>query len=100
MIGHVLPKRTYLTVWSILMGLLALTVFVATMHLGRTINIIIAMTIAVIKAVLVILFFMHVKYSSKLIWVFAAAGFVWFVLLVAFTLSDYNTRAWLPVFAR
>ena len=100
MIGHVLPKRTYWTVWVILMVLLALTIFAATMHLGRTVNIVIALTIAVVKALLVILFFMHVKYSSRLVWVYAAAGFVWFLIMVAFTMADYTSRDWLPVFGK
>jgi cytochrome c oxidase subunit 4 len=100
MIGHVVPKRTYWTIFAALMVLLALTVLVAEINLGRTLNIIIALTIAVIKATLVVLYFMHVKYSSKLVWVFAAAGFFWFIILVSFTLSDYASRDWLPVFGK
>jgi cytochrome c oxidase subunit 4 len=100
MIGHVLPKRTYWTVWISLMVLLALTVLAATQHLGRSVNIVIALTIAVIKALLVILYFMHAKFSSRLVWVFAGVGFFWFLILVAFTLSDYASRDWLPVFGK
>src|SRR5690349_6280861 len=97
MIGHVLPKKTYYTIFAALMVLLALTVLVAEINLGRTLNIIIALTIAIVKATLVVLYFMHVKFSSRLVWVFAAAGFFWFLILVAFTLSDYASRDWLPV---
>jgi cytochrome c oxidase subunit IV len=100
MIGHVLPKRTYWTIFAALMVLLALTILVAEINLGRTLNIIIALTIAVIKATLVVLYFMHVKFSSKLVWVFAAAGFFWFLILVSFTMSDYASRDWLPIFGK
>jgi cytochrome c oxidase subunit IV len=100
MIGHVLPKRTYWTIFAALMVLLALTVLVAEINLGRTANIIIALTIAVVKATLVVLYFMHVKFSSRLIWIFAGIGFFWFLILVSLTLSDYASRDWLPIFGK
>lgn len=100
MIGHVLPKKTYWTIFAALMVLLAATVLVAIIDLGRTANVVIALTIAVIKATLVVLYFMHVKFSSRLVWVYAVAGFFWFLILVAFTMSDYASRDWLPVFAK
>lgn len=100
MIGHVLPKKTYWTIFGLLMVLLALTVLVAEINLGRTANVVIALTIAVVKATLVILYFMHVKFSSKLVWVFASIGFLWFLILVAITMSDYASRDWLPVFGK
>lgn len=100
MIGHVLPKRTYWTIFAALMVLLGLTVLVAEINIGRTANVVIALTIAVVKATLVILYFMHVKFSSRLVWVFAGIGFFWFILLVGFTLSDYASRDWLPVFGK
>ncbi len=53
------------------------------------------MTIATVKAVLVLLYFMHVRYSSRLTWIFVAAGFFWFLILVGFTFSDYASRGWL-----
>ncbi len=56
---------------------------------------IIALTIAVMKATLVVLYFMHVRYSSRLIWVVFASALFWLAILFAFTFSDYWTRCWL-----
>jgi cytochrome c oxidase subunit 4 len=58
---------------------------------------VIALTIPVAKSLLVILFFMHLRYSSDLIWIVAGAGVFWLRLLVTATLSDYPTRGWLPI---
>jgi cytochrome c oxidase subunit 4 len=90
---NVLP--IYFRVFGALLVLTAITVSVAFLDLGFM-NTFVAVTIAVIKATLVLLFFMHVRYSGRLIWVFAGAGFVWLAILVAFTLSDVLTRGWLP----
>jgi cytochrome c oxidase subunit 4 len=90
---HVLPLKTYYAIFASLIVLTGLTVWVATIDLGE-LNVIVALTIACIKALLVILFFMHVRYSSKLTWVFVAAGFFWFLILIAFTMADYQSRAW------
>jgi cytochrome c oxidase subunit 4 len=57
--------------------------------------VIIAMTIAVVKATLVVLYFMHVRYSARLIWVVFTSALFWLVILFAFTFSDYWTREWL-----
>ncbi|MBI2220843.1 MAG: cytochrome C oxidase subunit IV family protein, partial [Acidobacteria bacterium] len=57
-------------------------------------NTIVALTIAVTKATLVVLFFMHVKYSTRLTWVVAASGVVWLAIMVSLTLSDYLSRGW------
>jgi cytochrome c oxidase subunit 4 len=92
--------KTYYAVFAALMVLLALTVLVAYEDFGSPWNIVIALTIAVVKAVLVILYFMHVRYSSRLTWVFVCAGFFWFLLLIGITLSDYVSRDWLPVFGK
>jgi cytochrome c oxidase subunit 4 len=74
------------------------TVVVARIDLGR-LNAIAALSIAVFKGTLVVLYFMHVRYSSKLTWVFVLAGFFWLAILIAFTLSDFLTRPWqqLPI---
>jgi cytochrome c oxidase subunit IV len=61
----------------------------------RILNVVVALTIAVIKATLVVLYFMHVRYGSRLTWVFVCAGFFWLAIMVALTLSDYMTRGWL-----
>ncbi|RMD85885.1 MAG: hypothetical protein D6813_15635, partial [Calditrichaeota bacterium] len=73
----------------------ALTVWVAFFDLGF-LNNVVALTIAVIKATLVVLFFMHVKYSSRLTRVFAIAGIFWLIILLSYTLSDVMTRTWTP----
>lgn len=94
MSGHVLPARTYYAIFGALIALTGLTVAVAYFDLGAF-NTVVAMAIAVLKATLVVLFFMHVRYSTRLTWVFAAAGFFWLVILILLTLSDYVSRQWL-----
>lgn len=93
---HVLPLRVYFAVFAALMAGTALTVWVAYLDLG-IMNTFVAMTIAITKAALVVLYFMHVRYSDKIIWVFASAGFVWLLVLFSLTLMDPMTRDWLPV---
>jgi len=93
---HIVPKRIYFLIFGALMVFTAATVIVAQYDLGRW-NAIVAMTIAVLKATLVVLYFMHVRYSSRLTWVFVGAGFFWLAIMVALTLSDYMTRGWLPI---
>lgn len=88
--------KVYFFIFFLLMVFTAVTVGVAFMDLGAF-NTPVAITIAVTKAVLVILYFMHVRYASKLTWVFAAAGFYWFVIMLAFTMGDFITRGWLPL---
>ena len=83
-------------VWVSLVVLLGLTVALAYLHLGWF-NPFIAVSIAVIKAVIIVLYFMHVRYSPRLVWVFAAAGVFWLGIMFALTLSDYLTRGYLPV---
>ena len=74
------------------MLLLLLTWGIAQINLGP-LNIVAALTIAVTKMLLVILFFMHVRYSTRLTWLFVAAGFIWLLIMIDLTLSDYLTRA-------
>ena len=81
----------YLLIYVALMVLLIATVWVAEFDLG-TANTAISLSIAIAKAVLVILFFMHVRHGGGLIWVFAAASFLWLSLLLGLTLTDYTTR--------
>jgi len=92
---HIVEKKTYYKVFAALMVLLAATVAIAYIHLGK-LNIVVAVTIAFIKATLIILYFMHVRYSSRLLWVFVGAGFFWLGILFALSFSDYLTRGWLP----
>jgi cytochrome c oxidase subunit 4 len=94
--GHIVEKKTYYSVFGGLMGLLAATVGIAYIHLGK-LNVIAAVTIAVMKAVLIILYFMHVRYSSRLLWIFVGAGFFWLGILFALSFSDFFTRAWVTL---
>ena len=81
----------YIVVYALLMLLLIMTVAAAQFDLGRG-NVVIALVIACLKAMLVILFFMHVRHSSRLTWIVAAAGFVWLMILLALTMTDYTWR--------
>jgi cytochrome c oxidase subunit 4 len=99
MAEHVVSRKLYFMIFGGLMVLTALTVWVANFNLPGPLNAIVALSIAVIKATLVILYFMHVRYSSKLTWVFVCAGLIWLIILFAFTLSDYLTRGWVPLTA-
>jgi cytochrome c oxidase subunit 4 len=94
--GHIVPVKVYFAVFGTLMVLTAVTVLVAFRDLGPW-NTIVAMGIAVTKATLVILYFMHVRYSDRLTRIVVAAGFFWFAILVALTLSDFLSRPWLGV---
>ncbi len=96
MSGHIVPVKIYLAIFAILIVLTGVTVWVAFAELGLM-NIVVALTIAVFKATLVILYFMHVRYGSRLTWVFVGAGFFWLAILIVFTLSDVLTRDWLAV---
>ncbi len=93
---HVSPVRLYLAIFFALLVGTALTVWAAFMEFGPFNNIV-AMAIAVAKATLVVLFFMHVKYSTRLTKLVVAGGFLWLGLLFLFTLADYMNRGWLGV---
>jgi len=92
-VPHGPATRTYYLVYVALMVLLALTVGASFINLGPF-NEVVALAIAVAKAVLVILFFMHVRYSSRVTWLFVAAGFVWLGILIFLAMNDYWTRGW------
>jgi len=96
---HTVPLKYYFGVFGLLMALTALTVYVAQFNLERVwgpLNIIVALTIAVIKATAVVLIFMHVRWSSKLTQVVVVAGIFWLIILLVFTFSDYLTRGGWP----
>lgn len=93
MSGHVAPKSMYYGVFGALIVGTALTVLVAFLDLG-VLNNIVMLLIASVKALLVILFFMHVRWSTRLTWVVAASGFVWLIILFGLTMTDYLTRGW------
>jgi cytochrome c oxidase subunit 4 len=90
---HVSPLSTYIGIFSALMVLTAITVGVAFINLG-SLNPIVALGVAAIKATLVILFFMHVKYSSRLTKLTVVLSLFFVVILFAETLMDYATRGW------
>lgn len=90
----VVSRKTYFIVFVILLILLAATLGVAYLDLGP-LNEVVALTIAIAKALLIILYFMHVRYSGRVTWVFVGLGFFWLAILVTLTMSDYLTRNWL-----
>lgn len=89
---HIVSKNIYFAIFGVLMIGTALTVAAAFVDMGSGLNTVVALTIAVVKATLVILYFMHVRYSSRLIWVVVAAGFFWLGIMFALTMGDYLTR--------
>lgn len=90
---HVVPLKIYYAIFAILMVLTGVTVGVAYVDLGP-INTVAALAIAGFKAMIVALFFMHVKYSTRLIMLTVIAGLYWMGIIFALTLSDYLTRGW------
>ncbi|HSP17151.1 MAG TPA: cytochrome C oxidase subunit IV family protein [Thermoanaerobaculia bacterium] len=90
---HVTSLPVYFGVFIALMVFTILTVGVSRIDLGA-LNTPIALAIAVIKATLVILFFMHVIHSTRLTWVVILASLFWLALLFVLTLADYLTRGW------
>jgi cytochrome c oxidase subunit 4 len=95
MTNHVVPLRVYITVFIALMVLLALTIGAAFLNLGPF-GLPLALTIAALKALLIVLYFMHLRYSDHVAWIFAGAGFLWLLILIVLTISDYASRGWLP----
>jgi cytochrome c oxidase subunit 4 len=92
---HIVSRKIYFLIFGALMILTALTVFAAQFSYGNeAVGTVIALTIAVTKAVLVVLFFMHVRHSSRLTWVVIASGFLWLAIMIGLTMSDYLTRGW------
>lgn len=89
---HVLPLSVYFGVFVALIVLLILTVGASTISLSPALSATLALTIATSKAILIILYFMHVKYSSKLVWAYAAVGFFGLILLLAILMADYVGR--------
>jgi cytochrome c oxidase subunit IV len=93
MSGHISPQSTYLTIFGALMVCTILTVIAAFINLGN-LNFPVALTIAVFKATLVVLFFMHVKYGSKLTKLIVGTAFFFLGIMLTLTLSDYLSRGW------
>jgi cytochrome c oxidase subunit 4 len=93
---HVIPVKTYVGVIAWLMVLLIVTLGAAAVDLGM-LNLPIAMLIAVVKAAIVMVFFMHLKYSSKLVVLFATIAFLFLAIMFVFSFNDYAARGWHPL---
>jgi len=94
--GHIVPVGVYLAVFAALLVLTAATTAAAFYDLGPLSNVV-ALGIAGLKATLVVLYFMHVRYGTRLIPLVVAAGLFWLMILIALSLTDYLTRGWLGV---
>ncbi len=90
---HIVPVKIYYGIFAILLVMTGITVAVAYIDLGR-LNAVAALAIACFKALIVVLYFMHVKYSTRLIKLTVIAGLYWMGIIFALTLGDYLTRAW------
>ncbi len=93
MSGHISPTSTYYGIFGALMVLTAVTVGVAFINLGA-LNFPVAISIAILKATLVVLFFMHVKYSSRLTKLIVGMAFFFLFIMFGLTLTDYLSRGW------
>jgi cytochrome c oxidase subunit IV len=94
MSGHVASVKLYYAVFAALIVGTILTVLVASVDLGP-LNNVVMLTVAFTKALLVVLFFMHVRWGSRLTWVIAGSGFVWLIIMFSLTLADYMSRGWI-----
>ena len=93
MSGHVAPKSLYYTIFTALIIGTFLTVVAAKIDLG-VFNNVVMLGIACTKAALVVLFFMHVRWSSRLTWVVVASGVFWLLIMFTLTMTDYMSRGW------
>ena len=93
MSGHITPIRIYIAIFITLMVLTAVTVAVAYVNLGGW-NKVVALSIASFKATLVVLYFMHVKYASRLTKVIVVCGLFFLMILLSLTMTDYGSRMW------
>lgn len=90
---HIVSRGIYAGIGATLLLFTGITYYVATLDLGPF-NVVVALTIATFKASLVVLYFMHARYSPRRTQLVIIAGFFWLALLLGMTLSDYLTRAW------
>ncbi len=93
---HKTTLYIYLLIFFSLLVFTGITIWVAFLNLGP-LNTVAAISIAVFKALLVVLYFMHLRYSSRLTWVFAGAGIFWLVILITLTMTDFMSRDWLGI---
>jgi cytochrome c oxidase subunit 4 len=88
---HIVPPKVYIGIFLSLMVLTAATVAAAYVNLGA-LNIVVALAIATLKATLVVLYFMHARYSPKRTQLVIISAVFWLAIMLALTLSDYGTR--------
>ena len=93
MSGHVSPLKVYIAIFLSLMVLTAITVAVAYVNLGQ-LNKVVAMGIASLKATLVVLYFMHVKYASRMTKLVVVSGLFFLGIMLTLTMADYSSREW------
>ena len=86
--------KVYFAVFATLIAFTLITVAAAYLDLGAF-NTVVALSIAAFKALLVLMYFMHLRYSNRLTWIFAATGFVWLALIIGLTMSDVVSRSWI-----
>ena len=91
--SETVSTKTYFKTFAALLGLLVLTVGANFINLGPF-NLIVALAISVAKGALIFLFFMEVRYSHPIVWLFASAAFLWLIILLTITMTDYLTRPW------
>ena len=94
---HIVPVRIYAIIFLSLLFGTGLTVAAAFVDFPWKFNTVVALTIATAKATLVVLYFMHVRYSMRLVWVIVGSALFWMAIMFALTFSDYLTRSWLSV---
>ena len=101
---HVVPLKTYYIIFGLLMVFLLITVLAAEFDFGERVgpnfawmNIIVALIIAVVKATLIVMYFMHVKFSSRLVALFSVSAYFFVAIMFMLTYADYLTRDWMPV---
>ena len=94
--GHVVPKRIYFMIFGSLLAMTALTTGVAYVDLGQW-NTVVALLIACCKATLVILFFMHLRWSPRLMRIVVLSAILWLAILISLTTTDFFTRDWTPI---
>jgi cytochrome c oxidase subunit 4 len=96
MAERIVPPKTYAIVYAALLLLTVTTIGISRLPLGEDWHLAIGLLIGTVKALLVILFFMHVIYSPRLTWLAALAGLLWLAILIFLTMNDYLTRDWYP----
>jgi len=94
--GHVVAKRVYFLIFGSLLALTGLTTSMAYVDLGEW-NTIVALIIACCKATLVVLFFMHLRWSTRLMRVVLLSALLWLAILISLTTTDFFSRDWTPI---